>query len=110
MKSVDPHLSGCGLEIRFEDERIRAYRRCVRRTCCFGAQQPAPVVRRAEQRAEARCVVESRHAHSQSIEPVATDQGGSAQIADQRVVFDGQGHGFRLSRILVPPQRRIAVR
>ena len=67
------------------------YRREVATTSSAGAEQPAAVLRGAEQRGEAGGGVEARQAQPVD-RPVLADQGGRAPVTDQCVVLDGECH------------------
>ena len=88
----DADRAGGRLELRFQDQRAVAIpSRCPAHRP-RGRQQPATLLRRAQQRAEARGVVEARHAEPVD-RAVAAHERGGAQIADRRVVLDGQRQG-----------------
>ena len=78
-----------------EDECVVAVAPCGPLDVRLWREEPAPVVRVAHQRREARARVEAREAA-----PVdrarAADQGGGLEVADQRVVLDPHARTLRL--------------
>ena len=95
----------CGLEMGFENKRIRPV--AARDLGRFARRdQPATVLRRAEQRGKAGFRIEARPA--QPIDrAVARYQRGALAVADQRVVFDGRGHGGCDCRPVTRNRRRL---
>jgi len=83
--------AGVGLEAGLEDERVRAITPRDPGVGVVGADQPATVIRRAEERREAGIRIETRPAQPVD-RSVTADQGGAAQVSDQGIVFDTQGH------------------
>ena len=82
-----PHRARVRLEDRLEDQRVVAV--AARRAADLvpGREQPAAVIGRAEQRREARARVEAREAAPVD-RPVAADERGGLQVADEGVVLD----------------------
>src|SRR5204863_3896882 len=84
-----------GLELRLEDERRVAIAAPRPPHPAAWRDEPAPVLRRAEERGEAGSRVEARDAQPVD-RAVAADQRGRLVVADERVVLERQRHAHRL--------------
>ena len=79
------------MELGLQYQRVRPITSAHVFHLAFGCEEPASVVRRADQRRKARGGIETRHA--QPVDgPFAAHEPGGARIADQCIVLDGDGH------------------
>jgi hypothetical protein len=91
--------AGLGFKFSFEDERSRAIAPADAENRVFRRNEPASVFCCPEQAGKARGRIKTRP--TQPIDrTIAADQGSRFAVADQRIIFDLQGHACR-SRIPV---------
>ena len=87
----DSHVTGISCEVGLENQRVGAIPASGGDDFRVGTNQPATVLRRAEQRREAGAGVEVRQA--QPINgAVAPDKRRGLRVADEAVIFDAERH------------------
>jgi hypothetical protein len=95
-----------GLETGFQDERVGAVAADRPHVVVNRRNQPAPVLRSAEERGEAGAGIEPRPA--QPIDrPMPRHQGRGFAVADEGVVFERRAHAASRNAITAGPTRSI---